>query len=137
MRSVNPLANQAAETEQSPGAASERRLLRLAFDLHDGPLQELALLAEDLRLAARQIDGVVRETTREGSERTIRDDGRGFGVSAVGRDRVGVAGVSERVKMLSGEVKVESANEKGATRWARLPQWTPPPPPAGNCASIS
>lgn len=37
--------------------AGERRLLRLGFDLHDGPLQELLLLAEDLRLFRGQLDG--------------------------------------------------------------------------------
>jgi signal transduction histidine kinase len=36
------------------GAAAERRLARLALDLHDGPLQELAALRADLRLLRRQ-----------------------------------------------------------------------------------
>lgn len=36
------------------GTAAERRLARLAFDLHDGPLQELAALAADLRLLRKQ-----------------------------------------------------------------------------------
>ena len=211
--------------------ASERRLLRLAYDLHDGPLQELVLLAEDLRLAAHEIGGVVPEAdkarvrgrfqdlearlgaleealreiahggrtassvtrdpieepirrqlaaleqtgittefhsegnfdeltdsqkiaflrvvqegltnvrkhsgassvsvvlrgTAEATELTIRDDGRGFDVSSLGQDRLGLAGVSERVRLLGGEVKIESFSQKGATLWARLPQWRPPP----------
>lgn len=220
MRIVNPDAM----------AASERRLLRLAYDIHDGPLQDLVALAEDLRLAARQIDGLVpdgdkervrgrfqdiearlealeaslreiahggrsassvgRESieesiraelvtlektgiavdfsseggldeltdsqkiailrvvqaslanvrkhssassvsvvlkgTPEATELTIRDDGRGFDVNDHGRDRLGLAGVSERVEMLGGEVKIESFPENGATLLVRLPHWRPP-----------
>ena len=220
MRIVNPDAM----------AASERRLLRLAYDIHDGPLQELVALAEDLRLATRQIDGLVpdadkarvrgrfqdiearlgaldaslreiahggrsassagrepiEETIRaelatfektgiavdfsfeggldeltdsqkiaihrvvqaslanvrkhsgassvsvvlkgtpEATELTITDDGRGFDVNALGRDRLGLAGVSERVEILGGEVKIESFPENGATVWVRLPHWRPP-----------
>ena len=230
MRRVNPDANQALETEPNPLAASERRLLRLAYDLHDGPLQDIVVLAEELRLAARQIDGVVPEVDRarvrgrfqdlearlgtleeplreiahggrsaasvarepieesiraalaaleetgcavdfhsegefdeltdsqkiallrvvqegvsnvrkhsgassvsvvlretpEATELTITDDGRGFDVPTLGRDRLGLAGVSERVRMLGGDVKIESTPERGATLWARLPQWRPP-----------
>lgn len=211
--------------------AAERRLARLAYDLHDGPLQELVLLAEDLRLAAKQIDGVVPEAdkarvrgrfqdlearlvaleeglreiahggrsasklarepleemmrtelialeetgittafhaeghfedltdsqkialrrvveealtnvrkhsgatsvsivllgTPEATELTIRDDGRGFEVSSLGRDRLGLVGVSDRIRMLGGEIKIESFPKNGATIWARLPQWRPPP----------
>jgi signal transduction histidine kinase len=209
---------------------NERRLLRLAYDLHDGPLQELVLLAEDLRLAAGQIEGVVPEAdkarvrgrfqdlearlgaleealreiahgghaassvargpieemvraelealggtsiavdfhcegtfdrmtdsqkiallrvvqeglsnvrkhsgassvsvvlqgTPEGTELTIRDDGRGFDPHALGRDRLGVAGVLDRVNLLGGDVKIESFPGKGATLWVRLPEWRPP-----------
>jgi signal transduction histidine kinase len=39
--------------------AYERRLLRLGFDVHDGPLQDLAMLAEDLRLLRRQLSEVL------------------------------------------------------------------------------
>jgi signal transduction histidine kinase len=40
-------------------SAAERRLVRLGFDLHDGPLQELVVFAEDLRLAREQVASVV------------------------------------------------------------------------------
>lgn len=224
-------ASHVLETVQSPiAAAAERRLARLAFDLHDGPLQELVALAEELRLAARQIDGVVPEadrvrvrgrfqdlearlgaleeslreiahggrsasvvarepiedafrtelaalektgiavdfsaegdfdeltdsqkiallrvvqegltnirkhsgassvsvvltTTPETTELTIRDDGHGFDVPRLGRNRLGLAGVSERVRMLGGDVEIESSSGNGATLWARLPRWRPP-----------
>ncbi|HEY2355318.1 MAG TPA: ATP-binding protein [Gaiellaceae bacterium] len=228
---MNLNGNHTLGTEQRPVAASERRLLRLAFDLHDGPLQELVALAEEVRLAASQIDGVVPEAdrarvrgrfqdiearlgaleeslreiahggrlassvaqepleeairaelaafektgiatefysegdfdeltdsqkiallrvvhegltnvrkhsgagsvsvtlmgTQEATELTIRDDGCGFDVLALGHDRLGLAGVSERVRILGGHVEIESSSEKGANLRARLPQWRPPP----------
>jgi signal transduction histidine kinase len=40
---------------------SDRRLTRLGFDLHDGPLQELLLLGEDLRLFRGQLSTVLGE----------------------------------------------------------------------------
>ena len=230
MRAVKTPANPALETEQSPAAASDRRLLRLAYDLHDGPLQELVVLAEEVRHAALQIDGVVPEADRlrvrgrfqdiearlgaleeslreiahggrvassvarepfeaavraelaafektgiavefssdgdfdemtdsqkiallrvvqegltnvhkhsgassvsvalrgtpEFTELMISDDGRGFDQHALGRNRLGLAGIGERVRMLGGEVEIESLSERGATLWARLPQWRPP-----------
>lgn len=55
------LLNRSSETKRStnrgseqPGAA-ERRLARVRFDLHDGPQQDLMLLAEDLRLFRSQL----------------------------------------------------------------------------------
>ncbi len=229
MRGVSVDATQAFETERGPLAAGDRRLRRLAYDLHDGPLQELVALAEEVRLAARQIDGVVPEAEKarvrgrfqdiearlgaleeslreiahggraashvqepleemirlelavleetgtavdfssegdfdeltdsqkiallrvvqeglsnvrkhsgansvlvllsdspEGTELTIRDDGCGFDLRALGQGRLGLAGVSDRVRMLGGEVNVDSAPNEGVTLWARLPRWRPP-----------
>ena len=39
--------------------ASERRLARLGLDLHDGPLQDVAVLANELRVFRDQLRGVV------------------------------------------------------------------------------
>jgi signal transduction histidine kinase len=36
--------------------SSERKLTRLGFDLHDGPIQDVAVLAEDLRLFGDQLE---------------------------------------------------------------------------------
>jgi two-component system sensor histidine kinase DegS len=36
--------------------ASEKRVARLAYDIHDGPLQDLSMLTGDLRLLRRQLD---------------------------------------------------------------------------------
>jgi signal transduction histidine kinase len=45
--------------------ASERKLTRLGFDLHDGPLQDIVLLGEDLRLFADQLARVVGDGREE------------------------------------------------------------------------
>jgi signal transduction histidine kinase len=54
-----------AQRDQELHAASERRLRRLAFDLHDGPLQELAALGTDLQLARKQVVGVLEDPLRQ------------------------------------------------------------------------
>jgi signal transduction histidine kinase len=46
-------------SERTLVEASERKLTRLGFDLHDGPLQDLALLGEDLRLFRDQLEQVL------------------------------------------------------------------------------
>jgi signal transduction histidine kinase len=42
--------------------ASERKLVRLGFDLHDGPIQDLAALADDLRLFRDQLELMLGST---------------------------------------------------------------------------
>ena len=215
-------------------AASERRLLRLGFDLHDGPLQEIVALAEELRQASTQISTVVpddfrhrvrgrfndvharlgaldeslreiahsiRSTTAvarpvadaveaelralenatgvevdlraEGDlsslsdsqkivlfrvvqealsnvrkhsgagrvsvalrsrrtfvEVTVADDGCGFRPEQLGTDRLGLAGISERVRLLGGAVEIETSPGAGTTVRATLPQWRPSTPAA-------
>jgi signal transduction histidine kinase len=210
-------------------AAAERRLLRLGFDLHDGPLQELVALADELRSASTQISEVVpddfrqrvrgrfndvharlgaldeslrqlahsvRSTTpitrpvadaveaelvglenatgvetelqvvgdlsdlsdsqkivlfrvvqealsnvrkhseaasvsvvlrsrRTFIELTVSDDGRGFDPRRLGTDRLGLAGISERVRLLGGAVDIETSRGNGTTVRATLPQWKP------------
>ena len=55
-----------ANGEGSQLAAADRRLARVRFDLHDGPQQDLMLLAEDLRLFRSQLDSLLtRGETRE------------------------------------------------------------------------
>jgi signal transduction histidine kinase len=46
-------------SERALVASSERKLTRLGFDLHDGPIQEVAVLADDLRLFRGQLEGVL------------------------------------------------------------------------------
>jgi signal transduction histidine kinase len=215
-------------------AAGERRLLRLGFDLHDGPLQEIVALAEEIRTASTQIAAVVpddfrqrvsgrfndvharlgaldeslrqiahsiRSTTavarpvgdaieselialenatgieadleiegdlsnlsdsqkivlfrvvqealsnvRKHSEAgsvsivlrsrrtfvdlTVADDGRGFDPRRLDTHRLGLAGISERVRLLGGAVEIETIPGAGTTVRATLPQWKPSTPAA-------
>jgi signal transduction histidine kinase len=53
------LANNAA-SERALVQSSERKLTRLGFDLHDGPIQDVALLGQDVRLLRDQVEVVVR-----------------------------------------------------------------------------
>jgi signal transduction histidine kinase len=43
------------QAERTLAQTHERRLARLGFDIHDGPLQDLALLGEDVHLLRRQL----------------------------------------------------------------------------------
>ena len=53
-----------AESERALLETSERKLTRLGFDLHDGPIQDVAVLAEDLRLFRDQLEGVLGPLAR-------------------------------------------------------------------------
>ena len=53
-----------AARERSLVSGGERRLVRLGFDLHDGPLQELVALANDLRHARDQVSSVLDDQHR-------------------------------------------------------------------------
>jgi signal transduction histidine kinase len=46
-------------------AAAERRLMRLGFDLHDGPIQDVLALAADVKLLQQQVYPFVLEDHRE------------------------------------------------------------------------
>jgi signal transduction histidine kinase len=215
-------------------AAGERRLLRLGYDLHDGPLQEIVALAEEIRLTSTQISSVVpddfrhrvrgrfddvharlgaldeslrqiahsiRSTTAlarpvveavegelialegatgieadlrvEGNlvdlsdsqkialfrvvqealsnvrkhsqaakvsvvlrsrrtfvDLTVTDDGCGFDPRQLDAHRLGLSGISERVRLLGGAVEIETATGAGTTVRATLPQWKPSTPAA-------
>ena len=220
------------QREHDLAAAGERRLMRLGFDLHDGPLQEIVALADELRQAATQISSVVptdykqrvngrfndvharlgaldeslrefahsiRSTTpvarpvadavqhelrslenatdietrldvdgelsdlsdsqkivlfrvvqealsnvRKHSEAasvsvvlrskrtfvevSVMDNGRGFDPRELGTDRLGLSGISERVRLLGGAVEIETSPGVGTTVRATLPQWRPSSP---------
>jgi signal transduction histidine kinase len=61
----NMLLERNSERERALVDSAERRLLRLGYDLHDGPIQDLVALAADVRLAGSQVaehvDGGARE----------------------------------------------------------------------------
>jgi len=48
------------DRERSLVESSERRLVRVGFDLHDGPMQDLVVLMQELDLFRAQLTGVVR-----------------------------------------------------------------------------
>lgn len=50
----------AASPSGAAAASADRRLKRLRFDLHDGPQQDVILLAEDLRLFRAQLSSVTQ-----------------------------------------------------------------------------
>jgi signal transduction histidine kinase len=220
------LFDRSATREHTLVSAGERRLVRLGFDLHDGPLQELVAFAEDLRVARaniepllatsdrlraggcfddlttrlgaldrelRQIAHSVRSTTAlerpladalrwevealrragvdaelsisgeivsltdsqkiviyrvvqealnnvrkhsgaavakvnvRGTSRlvevTVVDDGCGLAGRAAANDRLGLAGVTERVQLLGGAVTIESPPAGGTSVRVALPRW--------------
>jgi signal transduction histidine kinase len=63
-----------ASDERALVEGGERRLIRLGFDLHDGPLQELLLLAEDLRLFREQLAHVLADEREQALLRGRLDD---------------------------------------------------------------
>jgi signal transduction histidine kinase len=222
------------QRERELVAAGERRLVRLGFDLHDGPLQEIIALANELQIASVQISAIVPEEHRQrvrgrfsdvharlgaldeslrevahsirattavarpvadaldselrvleratgiegelevdgeldslsdsqkivlfrvvqealsnvrkhsGAARvsvgvrstrnfvglTVTDDGCGFDPRRLAHDRLGLAGISERVRLLGGVVEIETGSGAGTTVRATLPQWRPSTPAA-------
>jgi signal transduction histidine kinase len=52
---VEGLIERHAARERSLTESSERRFVRLGLDLHDGPMQDLAALAQDVRLYRKQL----------------------------------------------------------------------------------
>lgn len=55
-------------------SAAERRLARMRFDLHDGPQQDVHLLAQDLRLFRDQLGPMIAGHADEGRARGRLDD---------------------------------------------------------------
>jgi signal transduction histidine kinase len=51
--------------EAGLAAANERLLVRLGFDLHDGPLQQVYALAQDVHLLREQVVGLVASENRD------------------------------------------------------------------------
>ena len=58
------LLERSAERERTLAEAGERRLMRLGFDLHDGPLQDLVVLGSDVMQARAEIDRRVPSRAR-------------------------------------------------------------------------
>jgi signal transduction histidine kinase len=67
------LLSHSAERERTLVGASERRLMRLGFDLHDGPIQDVLALAADVRLLQQQVYPFVLEDHREQANGRFED----------------------------------------------------------------
>jgi signal transduction histidine kinase len=61
-------------------------------------------------------------------ELTVTDDGCGFDPRLLATDRLGLAGISERVRLLGGAVEIDTKPGVGTTVRATLPQWRPSTP---------
>jgi signal transduction histidine kinase len=59
------LLERSRDREQALASSAERRLTRLAFDLHDGPIQDVLALAADVRYLQQQLYPFVLESHRE------------------------------------------------------------------------
>jgi signal transduction histidine kinase len=59
------LLEHSAARERALVASAERRLMRLGFDLHDGPIQDVLALAADVRLLQQQVYPFVLDDYRE------------------------------------------------------------------------
>ena len=73
---------------------------------------------------------IVLRSKRTFVDLTVTDDGCGFDPRGLDTDRLGLAGISERVRLLGGAVEIETSPGAGTTVRATLPQWKPSTPAA-------
>ena len=108
--------------EETLVAVTERRLARLGFDLHDGPLQDLAALAAEVRHFRRQLPRLVEadepiermqgrlddvEARLVALDRDLRELARSFESPAVLKRSFAEA-VRNEVQSLSGRTKIQA-----------------------------
>jgi signal transduction histidine kinase len=86
-----------AESQRSLIESSERKLTRLGFDLHDGPIQDVAVLADDVRLLGDQLDEVIKPERERSLVRGRLED-----VEAQ------LVAIDSELRRLSGEVNAAS-----------------------------
>jgi signal transduction histidine kinase len=67
------LLEHSASRERTLIASAERRLMRLGFDLHDGPIQDILALAADVHLLQQQVYPFVLEDYREQANGRFED----------------------------------------------------------------
>src|SRR5438477_173232 len=119
-------ANEQLRREMAEREALRRKLLhaqeeerrRIARELHDQMGQNLTALNVGLKSLLRRTEDQVQAI--------IEDDGRGFDArvaaqSGNGSGRLGLLGIQERLGMVGGNFKVESAPERGTTLLVRIP----------------
>ena len=59
-----------AASERALVESSERKLTRLGFDLHDGPIQDVAVAADDLRVLRDQLEAMLEDA---GQRKLVRE----------------------------------------------------------------
>jgi signal transduction histidine kinase len=91
---VADLLERNAARERSLVEASERRLVRLGFDLHDGPLQDVAALAGDARLFRDQLGLLVPA-----------DDARRLAVGRVSDLEARLVAIDRELRELAGSLE--------------------------------
>ena len=103
---------------QTVGLDADRLSIELETVLYRVVQEALTNVAKHAQAA--QVSVVV---SRHGGHATavIEDDGRGFDPSAVGRGRLGLVGMRERVTQIGGRLEIESVPGQGTTLIARLP----------------
>jgi hypothetical protein len=84
------------------------------------------VLQEALRNAVRHSAArrfaVSLQGTADALSLTVRDDGRGFDAESAAHDRgLGLTSMRERLKLVAGELSIESKPGKGTTIMARVP----------------
>jgi signal transduction histidine kinase len=62
---VDELLSQSSDRERSLVESGERRLVRVGFDLHDGPMQDIAALAQDVRLFRAQLAAILADNEHQ------------------------------------------------------------------------
>ena len=67
------LLEQGESRVRAAAATTERRLVRTGYDLHDGPLQALAVLADELRLVSADVGRLVPPECRDAVAQALAD----------------------------------------------------------------
>lgn len=112
LRSTGRFRRTAGPDELARLAAAERRLRRLALDLHDGPAQDVAALASDAALLEADLREELSPERLDGA-RELADDIR-LRLSALGRDIRDLAEVLEPRAILRAPLRDVLAREAAA-----------------------
>lgn len=119
------LRQQARETSERSGVKIEILVHTREVLPEDYEIAIYRIVQEALTNIARHAEAthasVVLTSTRQAVQLTIEDDGRGFDPDAPYGDHLGLASMRERVELLGGAMRIESAVSEGTTIHVRLP----------------
>jgi signal transduction histidine kinase len=116
--------------ERATGIEGELEVAGKLDDLSDSQKIVLFRVAQEALSNVRKHSGadkvsIVLRSTRTFLGLTVTDDGCGFDPRRLAQDRLGLAGISERVRLLGGVVEIETVRGEGTVVRATLPQWRP------------